>query len=195
MKNFLQHKDSIIDNFCNTFKVGAYKEMYGVNLNCNVKKPELVWLAKELYKYQDLSKDVCLSGCTYPSTYFIQSARCSATGTSVFEPIDDIPVCTPYRETFRSGCCYVVINISGGGGGNTVGSTQVEVGATGGPVNGTTTFTLSTLIGKTIQFALSGYGFYLQGDQFIFNSTTGTITLLTGLLFNTGEVYTIFYYS
>lgn len=72
---------------------------------------------------------------------------------------------------------------------------QYTVGELYGPLPGTTTFTpLDTngnhfLIGRSIDlFQLT----ILQaGIDYTFDSTTGTITLLAGRLFNTGEVYSI----
>ena len=62
MTNFLQHKREIISNFCNTFKKIAYKTLWGIDLNCNVKLPEYVWLDRTLLKYQEISD--CCSDCT-----------------------------------------------------------------------------------------------------------------------------------
>lgn len=62
MKNFLQHKKEIIDNFCNTFKKLTYKTLWGIDLNCNTNLPELVWLEKMLLYYQQV--DDCCKQCT-----------------------------------------------------------------------------------------------------------------------------------
>lgn len=77
--------------------------------------------------------------------------------------------------------------------GSNVAIEQYPVGDTGGPVAGTTTFTPSpSLIGKTVNVAMRVL--LDAGDDYTFNTTTGTITLLGGRLFNTGETYTIFSY-
>ncbi len=77
--------------------------------------------------------------------------------------------------------------------GSDVSMIQYAVGASGGPVAGATTFTPSpSLIGKTVNVAMR---ILLDaGVDYTFSATTGTITLLEGRLFNTGEVYTIFSY-
>lgn len=62
MKNFLQHKTEVIENFCNSFKANAWKKIWGIDLNCNTKNTELTWLAYTLLKYQQLSD--CCSQCT-----------------------------------------------------------------------------------------------------------------------------------
>jgi len=60
--NFLQHKDEIISSFCNTFKKIAYKSIWGIELNCNIKDPEIVWFQKKLLEYQQESD--CCNECT-----------------------------------------------------------------------------------------------------------------------------------
>lgn len=72
---------------------------------------------------------------------------------------------------------------------------QYTVGASNGPVAGSTTFTVPGLVGKSIDIALRVLLNF--GTEYTFDSRTGTITLLGGKLFNAGppaEVYTIFSY-
>lgn len=72
---------------------------------------------------------------------------------------------------------------------------QFTIGDGGGltPVNGATTYTNPVLIGKSPLIMVNGGGFLVLNTDYSFNSTTGTITLLGGRLFNTGEVWTILY--
>ena len=62
MRNFLQHKREIIDNFCNTFKKDGYKTIWGIDLNCNVRLPEIVWMDLILLRFQEIGD--CCADCT-----------------------------------------------------------------------------------------------------------------------------------
>lgn len=64
---------------------------------------------------------------------------------------------------------------------------------TGAPVNGQSTWTISTInvIGKTPVFLKNGV-VLVSGTDYTFNNTTGILTLSTGT-FATSEVYTVLY--
>jgi hypothetical protein len=87
MDNFILHKKRIIEDFCNSFKPQMMKDIWGINTNCNVKSNEIVWLYKELLKYQESKELECVSGCTYinPTSTTIQ--YCSPFGTVYFPQI------------------------------------------------------------------------------------------------------------
>lgn len=202
MVNFLQHKQGIIQDFCDAFKKGAYKDIWGISLNCNTKSQEEVWLNKQLLTYQELSEDGCASGCTLPNPSFVITQYATCDGTSPFPcpfPFNPnrlyCPITSQEYTVGGGGCCYtsVVVNY---GTVSTYNFTVTNQNAVPGQIiAGTTTFTYPALIGFNIQLALSGYGFFNPGTQYNFDSTTGTITLLGGLLFNVSEVYTIFAYN
>jgi len=93
--------------------------------------------------------------------------------------------------------------VGGGGSGGAISTVldvvQYTVGSAGGPVNGTTSFNPSPeILGDSVTVFVNGYGYLLNGVQFSF-TTTGTyvtnITLLGGLQFNTGEIYTMTGYA
>lgn len=203
MVNFLQHKSEIIKDFCTTFKKGAYKEIWGISLNCNTKPESEVWLNKQLLTYQTLSEQGCASGCTVQNPAFVITQYATCDGTSPFPtPFPFNPNNAFYAPTMSEytvgcgGCCYTSVIVQTGNVTTfnfTVGSPQNA--AQFNPAVGSTTFTSTGLIGFNIQLALSGYGFFNPGTQYTFDSSTGTITLLGGLLFNVSEVYTIFAYK
>ena len=198
MVNFLQHKRSIIENYCNAFKKPAFKEIWGVDLNCNTKLPELAWLDKELLNYQYLSEDMCSSGCTIQNPAFLISQYTDCTGPIVFpflNAFNPFKVCPSlFPQTYGPGQCCTKVTINNGSNVTTYNLTVGNASQQNNPEDGLSTFTFTPLIGKTIQFALGGYGFYAPGVQYSFDPSTGTITLLEGLKFNLGETYTIFSY-
>lgn len=111
----------------------------------------------------------------------------------------------PFPQIFEANDCYIpgrgfgipavpqniIIN------NESLSITQFEVDTTGGPISNTNQFTpivagSAYLIGRKMDMAL---GVLLtKGSDYVFNITTGTITLLQGRLFNSDEVYTIFTY-
>jgi len=98
--NFLQHKNEIISNFCNTFKKFAYKTIWGIDLNCNIKSKELVWLEQRLLRYQQL--DDCCTQCA--SSYAPQNCILSLTAVKNSNPQFPFVALTPYCNT--PGCNY-----------------------------------------------------------------------------------------
>ncbi len=201
MVNFLQHKTEVIQDFCDTFKKSAWKDIWGISLNCNVKPPEEVWFNKELLEYQELSADGCASGCTLPNPSFVITEYAKCTGISPFPcPFAFNPnklFCTSTGEGFTvcGGCC-TNITLSTGSTVRTYNFTVTNNAASiTEPISGYDNFTYIPLIGFNIQLSLSGYGFFNPGTQYLFDTNTGKITLLGGLLFNYLEVYTIFAYK
>lgn len=87
MDNFLQHRLRIIEDFCNSFKIGVMKEVWGIDVNCNVKSNEVVWLYKQLLKYQTLSQTDCVSGCTYINPSCVTEQYCGTSGIIFFPQI------------------------------------------------------------------------------------------------------------
>ena len=198
MKNFKQHKNSILLDYCNSYKKPAYKEIWGINLNCNTKPQELMWLNYKLLQQEENTN--CSGTCNPINPSFVITQYATLEGTCIF------PQMFPFdpQQCFRfpqnpfyacSGGCSTKIIVNNG---STVTTYQYIVQAVQTdyqPLNGSTVFIVPNLIGQNIQISLSGWGFLLQGSQYSFDSTTGTITLLTGLLFRTGEIYTIFSYT
>lgn len=87
MNNFIQHRKRIIEDFCNSFRVDAMKSIWGIDINCNVKPNEIVWLYKTLLDYQELSAINCLSGCTYINPTSTTTQYCSVNGIVYFPQI------------------------------------------------------------------------------------------------------------
>lgn len=203
MKNFLQNRLTIIQEFCDTFKKGAYKDIWGISKNCNVKNSETVWLNKSLLTYQTLSEDGCASGCTMLNPSFVITQYAAAEECPVFPAPFVFDPCivfstTTMRESYIGcgGCCYTNITVNNGSNVTTYNFVVTNMNSTPNqPIDGATVFTYAPLVGKSIQLALSGYGFFNPGTDYTFDNTTGTITLLRGLLFNLSEVYTIFAYT
>ena len=202
MVNFLQHKSEIIQDFCNAFKKDAYKDIWGIRLNCVVKPKEEVWLNKNLFDYQTLSEQGCASGCTVQNPAFVITQYATCDGTSPFPtpfPFNPNNVfCTTTMQEYTvgcGGCCYTSVVVNNGSVITYNFTVTNQNTVSGQIVAGSTTFVYSALIGFNIQLALSGYGFFNPGTQYTFDNTTGTITLLGGLLFNISEVYTIFAYK
>lgn len=199
MKNFIQHKKYIIQNFCDTFKKSAFRNIWGIDLNCNVKSEEEVWVDKELLDYQLLSESVCASGCTVQNPSFLITEYPTCEGTTPFPMVCSFNALKGFTvapaERYSSGSCCTKVIINNN---STVKVYNFTVGPTSSttvPANGATTFIYTPLIGFNIQLSLSGYGFFNPGTQYNYDISTGTITLLGGLLFNQNEVYTIFAYT
>ena len=98
-----------------------------------------------------------------------------------------------------SGIGFIAGGGSGGGSASVVSIVQYVVGAAGGPTDQTTLFQPNpTIDGINMAMSVSGgFGFLQEGVQFTFTTVANkitTITLLTGLRFNAGELYTIIGY-
>jgi len=202
MKNFKAHHYDIIENFCNTFKKDAYKSIWGIDLNCNVKSKEKVWLQYQLLKYQDLSNVICVSGSTVINPSFVITQYTSCSGCAKFPELFKFNpwLFAPPSSVCNNNCCTNVTT-SAGSVIKTFNFTCVSSasGISGQPIAGNTTFIYTPLVGYNIQLSLSGYGILNPGPegtiQYTYDKSSGTITLLTGLLFDLGGVYTIFAYT
>lgn len=171
--------------------------MWGIDLNCNVKLPEIVWLSKELLDYQLLSQGGCLSGCTINNPPFVITQYTSCDGPSVFPPLFTDGAFVKFgascnTEFFRSGECCGKIIVNNG---STITTFQFTVGQVNAPTAGAVVYTFPSIIGTNIQLALAGYGFLTQSVNYSFDLSSGTITLLGGLLFDVDATYTIFSYK
>ena len=89
MKNFKQHRLEVIEDFCTRFKTITWKSIWGIDLLCNSKSKEIVWLHMQLLKFQELSQ--CISGpasCNLTNPVFtIVKYPVVATKTSVKFPL------------------------------------------------------------------------------------------------------------
>ena len=103
MINFLQHRQEVISNFCNTFKKLAYKTLWGIDLNCNVKLPEFVWLEYTLLHYQEI--DDCCAQCTLSQ----EPKNCIISQYGVKSPNPAFPFCPLTIFNQPVGCTYVGI--------------------------------------------------------------------------------------
>lgn len=93
MKNFLQHKLQIIQDFCNSYKLSSFKDIWGIALNCNTMPQELAWLNKELLDYQTLS-DCCelCAGSKQPSGVILSQLATLSTNPTF--PFIQVPNCS-----------------------------------------------------------------------------------------------------
>lgn len=200
MKNFLQHKHETIENFCNTYKQDCYKKIWGINLKCNTKGKEKVWSDYNLLRYQELSAPLCLSGSTIINPPFIITQYAECSGYTKFPVLFEFNPyhLAPQDSWINGGCCTKVTTTAG----SIVNTFNFTVGTTqtsNNPAAGSFIFTQPLLVGFKIQLAIFGDGFLNPGPagivQYTFDITTGTITLVGGLLFNIGDSYTIFAYK
>lgn len=171
MKNFLQHRYDVIEDFCISFKVPTYKKIWGIDLNCNAKNQELVWLHLELLKYQELAD---CKNCNFNSSYFTISA--------VAQP-------KYFTSDMKQPCCNVTITNTN----YTFNFIQFTIGDGGlnTPSAGTDQYNNSTLKGNNLQVFRNGEGYLVLNNDFSVLPLGGFI-LNNGRLFNEEEVYTIF---
>jgi hypothetical protein len=174
LENFLLHKRYVVENFCNTFKYITYKDMWGISLNCNTRKQELVWLDKELLEYQELSD---CNTCTFINDSFVIIAYAQYGGNT--------------NEENMGSCCNTVTNVTNIINNYSAKPIQFIVGTGDAPASGTVYYNNIDLIGFDLQIFLNGEGYLVENIDYIVLDTGG-FQLLGGRLFNTGEVYSVF---
>lgn len=98
IKNFKQQKIDVIKDFCTSFMVPAYKDMWGIKLRCNIKSQELMWLQEKVLILQELSE--CPDTCHQENPDFTITQYAQLTETPVFPQI----LCLPQHITHKH-CC------------------------------------------------------------------------------------------
>lgn len=65
-KNFLNEKASTIQDYCNAFRKITWKKIWGIDVNCNSRLPDISWMHYELLRYQQLND--CCEECNISNT-------------------------------------------------------------------------------------------------------------------------------
>lgn len=200
MINLKSHIKSINCDYTETLYASYMKGEWGISVGYKPKPLPVIRMQKRLADWQlsmDCHGELCeKSNATYqpcnicPPVPFSKVVTYPTWGNSPFPQIDEAPDC---NRSWSGITPAVIQNVN-----ITVPplfTLQYTVGSATGPIPGAITFAPvdssgnHILIGKTIDlFQLT----ILQaGVDFSFDTTTGVITLLSGRLFNAGEVYTI----
>lgn len=172
--NFKEGIKTINKDYCNFFLADYLKKEWGMTVGFKTLPGYIVLMNKELADWQE-NMD-CTGVTPKGDTCVVTSYGIREIKKGCFQACD-VPSLPPTQIIINQG---------------TYSSDQFTVGASGGPVNGTTTFVLPYLINKKIEIALIGV--LTKGSDYNFDTDSGTITLLSGRLFNTDETYTIFSY-
>mgnify|MGYP001607879901 CR=1 FL=1 len=189
MTNYKQDIDQINLDYVNLMYAGYLKGLWGITAGYQTVPPYLTITRKKLADWQ-LLQDCKGALCTASRSAEYTILAYPTLGTTTFStgcdtecnPIPAISAIAPQQIIISTSPPFNII--------------QYTVGAITGPVAGSTIFTplsagAAYLIGMSVDIALNDYGPLTQGVDYSFNSSTGQITLLSGRLFNIGEVYTI----
>ena len=90
MQDFISNRYQIISDFCNRFKSITWKSIWGIDLNCNSKSREEVWLNFKLLKYQEITTcPNCPLECNFNNPTFNILQYCSNNSQpSLFPPLN-----------------------------------------------------------------------------------------------------------
>jgi len=183
-QNLKAHIDEIYSSFCNKMYAQYLNGLWRIQVGYRTDPLHQVRVEREIAQWQE-DFDCAGALCTESQTNGVIVTTYPQFGNSPFPSIGNADKCFMPGWGVSPNAVPQNIIIEQ----DTLTITQYTVDTVNGPVSTTNTFTVTSLIGKTISIALGTVLDY--GVDFSFNVMTGTITLLLGRVFNPGEVYTI----